>query len=111
MVMENLTYDYTITNLTGIDKDGYIDVIETIFYTIITTHSDGRTASVTDSYKLDLGNLGYNGFYETSTLTTEDVKKWLVRAMPGRLQETENKNELQRLIRSQEVPGSKTINL
>ena len=75
------------------------------------THSDGRTASVTDSYKLDLGNLGYNDFNETTKLTNEDVKQWLVRDMPGRLQETENKNELQRLIRSQTVPGSKNITL
>lgn len=111
MVMENLTYDYTVTNLTGVDKDGYTDVIETIFYTMTATHSDGRTAEVQDSYKIDLGNLGYNDFSETTTLTTEDVKQWLLRDMPGRLQETENKNELHRLIRSQPVPGSKTITL
>jgi len=111
VVMENTIYDYDITSLTVVDKDGYTDVIEKIFYTVTATHSDGRTASIQDSYKMDLGNLGYNGFNSTSNLTNTIVKRWLIRALPGTTQEKENKAELERILRNQSAPGSRTINL
>jgi hypothetical protein len=107
--MENLTYDYTVDNVAVIDKDGFTDVIDIIYYTVTATHTDGRSASISDSFKINTDNLGYIPYNETTELTNDVVKSWLVRDIKHTYQETENKNELIRLIRSQSIPGSKVI--
>ena len=75
----DLTLSYAIENVytrdsyVGAGSSIYSKVIEQIKYTVTGTHSDGRTASVTDVCTLSLQNTGYVGFTTFTSVTKSDL--------------------------------------
>lgn len=108
--MENkITYKYQVKEVELIDKDGYIDVIESINYTLVAEHEDGRVSSTEDSYTFDLGNLGYKEFGNFDSLTKEQITIWLKSRLKNTIQDSENKKQLIKEIRAQTTPYKKVV--
>ena len=112
----DLTLSYTIENVytrdsyVGAGSSVYSKVIEQIKYTVTGTHSDGRTASVTDICTLPIQNTGYVGFTTFTSVTKSDLIK-LIKLDLGvnSLQHYQNIADLFVLLASEPVEKSRVL--
>ena len=114
----DLTLSYAIENVytrdsyVGAGSSIYSKVIEQIKYTITGTHSDGRTASVTDVCTLSIQNTGYVGFTTFTSVTKNDLIN-LIKLDLGinSLQYKENIADLEKAIRGQKIPSLSEVTI
>ena len=105
----DLTLSYTIENVytrdsyVGAGSIVYSKVIEQIKYTVTGTHSDGRTASVTDICTLPIQNTGYVGFTTFTSVTKSDLINLIKIDLGGTPQEIQNIADLEKGIRGQKI--------
>ena len=113
----DLTFTYEIDNVytrhsyVGAGSSVYSGVIEQIKYSITGTHSDGRSASVTNICTLPLGNTGYLGFKDYSDVTESDLIKLVKVDIGGSPQEIQNIADIEKAIRLQTIPTLSEVNI
>ena len=114
----DLTLSYEIDNVytrdsyVGAGSSIYSKVIEQIKYTVTGTHSDGRTASVTDVCTISLQNTGYVGFTTFTSITKNDLID-LIKLDLGvnSLQHYQNIADLEKAIRGQKIPSLSEVTI
>ena len=114
----DLTFTYEIDNVytrdsyVGAGSSVYSKVIEQIKYTVTGTHSDGRTASVTDVCTISLQNTGYVGFTTFTSITKNDLIN-LIKLDLGvnSLQHYQNIADLEKAIRGQKIPSLSEVTI
>ena len=113
----DLTLSYTIENVytrdsyVGAGSSIYSKVIEQIKYTVTGTHSDGRTASVTDVCTLSLQNIGYVGFTTFTSLTKSDLINLIKLDLGSSSQQTQNIADLEKAIRGQKISSLSEVTI
>ena len=113
----DLTLSYAIENVytrdsyVGAGSSTYSKVIEQIKYTVTGTHSDGRTASVTDICTLPIQNTGYVGFTTFTSLTKSDLINLIKIDLGGTPQEIQNIADIEKAIRLQTIPTLSEVNI
>ena len=113
----DLTLSYAIENVytrdsyVGAGSSIYSNVIEQIKYTITGTHSDGRTASVTDVCTLPLQNTGYVGFTTFTSLTKSDLINLIKLDLGSSSQQTQNIADLEKAIRGQKIQSLSEVTI
>ena len=113
----DLTFSYKIDNVytrdsyVGAGSSIYSDVIEQIKYTITGTHSDGRSASVTDICTLPLGNTGYLGYTDYTDVSKSNLAKLVELDIGGSQQQIQNIAEIEKAIRLQVNPALSEVNI
>ena len=113
----DLTLSYAIENVytrdsyVGAGSSTYSKVIEQIKYTVTGTHSDGRTASVTDICTLPIQNTGYVGFTTFTSVTKSDLINLIKIDLGGTPQEIQNIADLEKAIRSQKIQSLSEVNI
>lgn len=113
----DLTLSYAIENVytrdsyVGAGSSTYSKVIEQIKYTITGTHSDGRTASVTDVCTLSLQNTGYVGFTTFTSLTKSDLINLIKLDLGSSSQQTQNIADLEKAIRGQKISSLSEVTI
>ena len=95
----------------GAGSSIYSKVIEQIKYTVTGTHSDGRTATVTDVCTLSLQNTGYVGFTTFTSVTKSDLINLIRIDLGGTPQEIQNIADLEKAIRSQKIPSLSEVTI
>ena len=113
----DLTLSYEIDNVytrdsyVGAGSSTYSKVIEQIKYTVTGTHSDGRTASVTDICTLPIQNTGYVGFTTFTSVTKSDLINLIKIDLGGTPQEIQNIADLEKAIRSQKIQSLSEVTI
>ena len=113
----DLTLSYAIDNVytrdsyVGAGSSIYSKVIEQIKYTVTGTHSDGRTATVTDICTLSLQNTGYVGFTTFTSVTKSDLINLIKIDLGGTPQEIQNIADLEKAIRSQKIQSLSEVTI
>ena len=113
----DLTLSYEIDNVytrdsyVGAGSSIYSKVIEQIKYTVTGTHSDGRTATVTDICTLPIQNTGYVGFTTFTSVTKSDLINLIKIDLGGTPQEIQNIADLEKAIRSQKIQSLSEVTI
>ena len=113
----DLTLSYAIENVytrdsyVGTGSSTYSKVIEQIKYTVTGTHSDGRTASVTDICTLPIQNTGYVGFTTFTSVTKNDLINLIKIDLGGTPQEIQNIADLEKGIRAKKIPSLSEVTI
>ena len=113
----DLTFTYEIDNVyirhsyVGAGSSVYSGVIEQIKYSITGTHSDGRSASVTNICTLPLGNTGYLGYTDYTDVTKSDLVKLVKVDIEGTPQQIQNIADIEKAINSQVIPDLTEVNI
>tara|TARA_Y100001935_G_C17303002_1_gene510491 strand:- start:1868 stop:2218 length:351 start_codon:yes stop_codon:yes gene_type:complete len=113
----DLTLSYNIDNVyardsyVGAGSSIYSKVIEQVKYTVTGTHSDGRTASVTDVCTLSIQNTGYVGFTTFTSVTKSDLINVIKFDLGNSSQHNQNIADLEKAIRGQKIPSLSEITI
>lgn len=100
----NIDNVYTRDSYVGAGSSIYSKVIEQVKYTVTGTHSDGRTASVTDVCTLSIQNVGYVGFTTFTSITKSDLINVIKFDLGNSFQHNQNIADLEKAIRGQKIP-------
>ena len=107
----NIDNVYTRDSYVGAGSSIYSKVIEQVKYTVTGTHSDGRTASVTDVCTLSIQNTGYVGFTTYTSITKSDLINVIKFDLGNSSQHNQNIADLEKAIRGQKIPSLSEITI
>ena len=107
----NIDNVYTRDSYVGAGSSIYSKVIEQVKYTVTGTHSDGRTASVTDVCTLSIQNTGYVGFKTYTSITKSDLINVIKFDLGNSSQHNQNIADLEKAIRGQKIPSLSEITI
>lgn len=107
----NIDNVYTRDSYVGAGSSIYSKVIEQVKYTVTGTHSDGRTASVTDVCTLSIQNVGYVGFTTFTSVNKSDLINLIKFDLGNSSQHNQNIADLEKAIRGQKIPSLSEITI